>query len=55
MIVSGYATAAFADGRVTEMSLGNVFYVPPEPHDSRVVGDEPYVSLQFMGAEKQAK
>ena len=27
----------------------------PIPHDSWVVGDEPYVSLHFLGAEKYAK
>ncbi len=55
MVISGCATAAFADGRVTEMKEGDLFYVPPEPHDSWVVGDEPYVSLHFMGATKYAK
>jgi len=25
------------------------------PHDSWVIGDEPYVSLHFLGAEKYAK
>ena len=49
------ATAAFAEGRVTEMKPGDLFYVPPEPHDSWVVGDEPYVSLHFLGASKYAK
>ncbi len=55
MVVSGCVTAAFADGRVTEMSPGDVFYIPPEPHDSWVVGDEPYVSLHFRGAGQYAK
>lgn len=55
MVVSGCATAAFADGRVTEMNAGDLFYVPSEPHDSWVVGDEPYVSLHFMGAGTYAK
>lgn len=55
MVVSGCATAAFADGRVTEMKAGDLFYVPPEPHDSWVVGDEPYVSLHFLGAADYAK
>ena len=55
MVVSGCATAAFSDGRVTEMKPGDVFYVPPEPHDSWVVGEEPYVSLHFLGASKYAK
>ncbi len=31
------------------------FYVPSEPHDSWVVGDEPYVSLHFLGATHYAK
>lgn len=55
MVISGCATAAFADGRVTEMRPGDLFYVPSEPHDSWVVGDEPYVSLHFLGAQKYAK
>ena len=55
MVVSGTATAAFADGRVTEMKAGDLFHVPSEPHDSWVVGDEPYVSLHFLGAGEYAK
>ncbi len=55
MVLSGCATAAMADGTVTEMHAGDLFYVPAEPHDSRVVGDEPYVSLHFLGAGKYAK
>jgi len=55
MVVSGTATAAFRDGRVTEMRPGDLFHVPSEPHDSWVVGNEPYVSLHFLGAAKYAK
>ena len=55
MVISGCATAALADGTVTEMNPGDIFYVPAEPHDSWVVGDEPYVSLHFLGAGKYAK
>ena len=55
MVVSGCATAAFSDGRVTEMKAGDLFYVPSEPHDSWVVGDEPYVSLHFLGASSYAR
>ena len=54
-MVSGVATAAFADGRVIDLRPGELFYIPPEPHDSWVVGDTPYVSLHFMGAERYAK
>jgi glyoxylate utilization-related uncharacterized protein len=54
-VVSGVATAAFADGRVVEMKEGQLFYIPPEPHDSWVVGDRPYVSLHLMGAAHYAR
>lgn len=55
MVVSGCATAAMDDGEVVEMKAGDIFYVPPHPHDSWVVGDEPYVSLHFLGAEHYAE
>lgn len=55
MVVSGTATAAFEDGTVIEMKAGELFYIPPVPHDSWVVGDSPYVSLHFMGADHYAK
>jgi len=55
LVLSGTATAAFDDGRVIELRAGELFYIPPIPHDSWVVGDEPYVSLHFVGAEKYAK
>ncbi len=55
MVVSGIATAAFADGTVIELKAGDLFHVPSEPHDSWVVGDEPYVSLHFLGADKYTK
>jgi len=53
MVISGKATAAMDDGRVIEMKAGDVFYIAPG-HDSWVVGDEPYVSLHFLGAETYA-
>lgn len=54
LVLAGVATVAFAD-RVLEMKPGDLFYVPPEPHDSWVVGDQPYVSLHFLGADHYAK
>jgi len=54
MVISGCATAAMDDGTVIEMRAGDVFYVPPW-HDSWVVGNEPYVSLHFMGAGDYAR
>lgn len=55
MVLSGCATAAFEDGTVIEMKAGELFYIPPDPHDSWVVGDQPYVSLHFLGADHYAK
>jgi hypothetical protein len=55
LVLAGTATVEFADGRVVELREGSLFHVPPFPHDSRVVGDEPYVSLHFLGAERYAK
>ena len=54
MVVSGRATAAMDGGEVIEMKAGDIFYIPPHSHDSWVVGDEPYVSLHFLGAEHYA-
>jgi len=55
MVVTGTATAALDDGRVIELRAGELFYIPPIPHDSWVVGDTPYVSLHFLGAEHYAR
>ncbi len=55
MVLCGTATVAFGDGRIIELTEGSLFHVPAVPHDSWVVGDRPYVSLHFMGAEHYAK
>jgi len=55
LVVSGTATAALEDGRVFKLRAGELFYIPPVPHDSWVGGDEPYVSLHFLGADHYAK
>ena len=54
LVLQGTATAAFED-RVVELTAGSIFYIPPLPHDSWVVGDEPYVSLHFLGATQYGK
>jgi quercetin dioxygenase-like cupin family protein len=54
MVVSGRATAAMRDGRVIEMRAGDIFYIAAG-HDSWVVGDQPYVSLHFMGGDEYAR
>ena len=55
MVVAGRAVAAMSDGTVIEMSPGDLFHIPPLPHDSWVIGDEPYVSLHFLGADHYTK
>jgi len=55
LVLSGAATAAFDDGRIVELHAGELFYIPPIPHDSWVISDEPYVSLHFLGADHYAK
>lgn len=53
-VLAGAATAALDDGRVIELRAGELFYIPPIPHDSWVLGDEAYVSLHFLGADRYA-
>jgi quercetin dioxygenase-like cupin family protein len=53
MVISGCAAAGMDDGGMIEMRAGDVFYIPPG-HDSWVLGNEPYISLHFLGAETYA-
>lgn len=53
LVVSGRAVALMDDGTEVVMEPGDLFAIPPG-HDSWVVGDEPYVSLHFLGAEDYA-
>ena len=55
IVLSGKATVAFDNGQVTELQPGELFYVPPVAHDSWVVGDQAYISLHFMGADKYTR
>ena len=54
LVVSGCATAAVEGEAPIEMRAGDLFYVSSRPHDSWVVGEEPYVSLHFLGADHYA-
>ena len=54
LVIAGRAVAAMTDGRIIEMKTGDLFYIAPG-HDSWVVGEDPYVSLHFMGAGEYAK
>ena len=55
LVLSGTATVAFEDGRVIELTEGMLFHVSNTPHDSWVLGDRPYISLHFMGADSYAR
>ena len=54
IVVSGRAAVRMADGTEFVMEPGDLFEIPGG-HDSWVVGDEPYVSLHFLGADHYAK
>jgi quercetin dioxygenase-like cupin family protein len=43
-----------ADGAERVLEPGDLFAIPPG-HDSWVVGEEPYVSLHFLGADQYAR
>jgi hypothetical protein len=55
VVLEGHAVAAMSDGTIIDLVPGIVFYIPPIPHDSWVVGDERYVSLHLQGAQHYAK
>jgi hypothetical protein len=54
MVISGHARVSMKDGTIIDLTPGEIFSVGAG-HDSWVVGDEPYVSLHFMGAGEYAK
>lgn len=54
MVVSGRNRIVMDDGTAIEVGPGDLFAVPPG-HDSIVLGDEPYVSLHFLGADSYAR
>ena len=55
LVISGRAVAAMSNGRIIDLTPGTLFYIPPTPHDSWVVGNDPYVSLHFLGADHYTK
>jgi len=54
LVVSGRAKVLMDDGAEITLKPGDLFAIAPG-HDSWVVGDEPYVSLHFLGAAAYAK
>jgi hypothetical protein len=55
LVLEGAAVAAMDDGRLIELTAGSLFYVPADPHDSWVIGNQRYVSLHFLGAKGYAR
>lgn len=53
VVISGRCAVAMDSGKVFELRAGDTFHVPPG-HDSWTIGDEPYVSLHFLGAGQYA-
>jgi hypothetical protein len=53
LVLSGRNRIEMDDGRVIEVGPGDLFEIGPG-HDSVVIGDEPYVSIHFIGAERYA-
>jgi quercetin dioxygenase-like cupin family protein len=54
MVLSGRVMVVMDDGTEFEMRAGDLFHVMPG-HDSWVIGNEPYVSLHFLGASRYAR
>jgi hypothetical protein len=54
LVLSGRTGGRMADGTEFELTPGDLFHIGPG-HDSWVIGDEPYVSLHFLGAGDYAK
>jgi hypothetical protein len=54
LVLTGRAMVRMDDGTEVELKAGDLFAIGPG-HDSWVVGDEPYVSLHFLGADEYAR
>ena len=53
LVLEGRCMAKMDDGKRIELKPGDLFYIAPG-HDSWVVGNQPHVSLHFLGAEAYA-
>jgi len=54
MVLEGSATVVFDNEEIRTLVEGDIFYVPPKPHDSWVVGNQKYISIHFLGADSYA-
>jgi len=53
-VISGRMHIRMDDGQELEIGPGDVLQIPPG-HDAWIVGDEPYVGLDFKGGAEYAK
>lgn len=53
LVISGRNRIEMDDGRIIEIGPGDLFEIGPG-HDSLVIGETPYVSIHFLGAEDYA-
>lgn len=53
-VVSGQLHVEHDDGSIEEAQAGDVYHIKPS-HDAWVVGDDPFVSVEFQGAASYAK
>ncbi|MBI2718983.1 MAG: cupin [Rhizobiales bacterium] len=47
-VLSGHGAVQYESGGYVDLVPGMVFHISTEPHDSWVVGSEPYVSLHVL-------
>ncbi|PYS76111.1 MAG: cupin [Acidobacteria bacterium] len=53
-VISGRMALKMDDGSETEVGSGDVVSIPPG-HDAWIVGDEPFVGIDFQGGGSYAK
>jgi quercetin dioxygenase-like cupin family protein len=52
--VAGELEVWHTDGTRANIKAGNSYTIPPD-HDGKVVGDQPFVGIEFVGAATYAK
>ncbi len=48
VVLSGHGVVAYENGIQVDLMPGKAFHITTTPHDSWVVGDQPYVSLHVL-------
>lgn len=54
LVLAGRNRIEMDDGRIIDLGPGDLFEIGPG-HDSWVLGDDPYVSIHFLGADQYAR